>query len=150
MVRRWVIRGICAALLALCMAAWVGSYWRAVRVVRFDNMDMFYGVEVNWGRIHGFRMLSTGPSLPRWVVSQVPPKQGWAAADAGANFHGLGFAFRNNPMSGFVMIPLWFPALVSAGLLWLVWRRTRPKYDGRGFPVETGNRDNVTRCHGET
>jgi len=33
-------------------------------------------------------------------------------------------------------IPLWFPTTLSAGLLWLVWRKTRQAAKGRAFPVE--------------
>ena len=38
------------------------------------------------------------------------------------------------------MVPLYFPTLLSALLLWLVWRKTRPKYNGKGFPVEVGDK----------
>jgi hypothetical protein len=58
-------------------------------------------------------------------------------------FHFLGFAYEpyGPPFRSlsfvWVRIPLWFPTLVSGGLLWLVWRKTRPRYKpGTGFPVE--------------
>jgi hypothetical protein len=36
------------------------------------------------------------------------------------------------------MIPLWLPTILSAGFLGLVWRKTRPKFSGKGFPVQVG------------
>jgi len=48
-----------------------------------------------------------------WTYDYAPPCQGW-----------------------FVRIPLWFPTTLSAGLVWLIWRKTRGKYRGQAFPIE--------------
>jgi hypothetical protein len=58
-------------------------------------------------------------------------------------YHLLGFAYR--PRTGpnvmrYMMIPLWFPTTLAAALLCLVWPKTRPKYSGKGFPVEIGGK----------
>jgi hypothetical protein len=50
--------------------------------------------------------------------------------------------------SVYVFVPLWFPAMLSVGLLWVVWRKTRGKYDGKGFPVEVGGVGEVRRSSG--
>jgi hypothetical protein len=41
MLRRWLIRGICIALLTLCVTAWVGSYWQEVMVFRHSRQATF-------------------------------------------------------------------------------------------------------------
>ena len=35
----------------------------------------------------------------------------------------------------FVSFPLWFPTLLSALLLWFIWRKTPAERNSRGFPV---------------
>jgi hypothetical protein len=58
-------------------------------------------------------------------------------------YHLLGFAWDAHAGPDrwhYIMIPLWFPPLLSALLLWLVWRKTRPKSSGKGFPVEVGEK----------
>jgi hypothetical protein len=41
MIRRRLIRGICIALLTLCVTAWVGSYWQYVGVSRFSDRYIY-------------------------------------------------------------------------------------------------------------
>jgi hypothetical protein len=138
MLRRWIIRSLCLALLTLCVTAWVGS--------RFLRLDTGYisGRHVVWMRADS----GTG-----YVgVAEYPPsnfKWYWNCTDARpagcelmyqvANYHFFGFALtvRPVPSSGSIaFVPLWFPTTLSAGFLWLVCRKTRPKYNRKGFPVE--------------
>jgi hypothetical protein len=37
---------------------------------------------------------------------------------------------------GWLGCPFWFPTVFFTGLLWWSWRKTRPKSNGNGFPVE--------------
>jgi hypothetical protein len=48
----------------------------------------------------------------------------------------LGFSGRVDNDQWAVAIPFYFPTTISAALLWLVWRKTRPAVKGRAFPVE--------------
>ena|ERR1035437_5949076 len=51
--------------------------------------------------------------------------------------HFLGFAIASYPAprrGGGLGVPFWFLTAFTTALLWLVWRKTRPK--PRGFPVE--------------
>jgi hypothetical protein len=59
-----------------------------------------------------------------------------------AFYHFIGFAYdpKKEALETMVLIPLWFPTLLFALLLWLVWRKTRGKGPGRGFPVEVGKK----------
>ena len=51
----------------------------------------------------------------------------------------LGFyggAVPRLPDSLLIVFPLWLPTLLLLALNWLVWRMTRRRGEGRGFPVE--------------
>jgi hypothetical protein len=86
--------------------------------------------------------LAARPST--WLIS-APDRTSFEQFYRDSPYHGLGFAFEPQFPHGpaaigltgsFLFIPLWFPTLISAGLLWLVWRKTRKTYPGGGFPVE--------------
>jgi hypothetical protein len=144
MLRRWIIRSLAVALLTLCAAAWAGSYSERIDVV--------------WGSQTAFWKASLERAEFRFVYYRLGFTPGWelghwrydAAQDAMMRsgyertpYHALGFAWQWDPAAELqllVMIPLWFPTLLSAGCLWLVWRKTRPKYSGKGFPVEVGEK----------
>ena len=69
-----------------------------------------------------------------------------------SDHHLLGFAYQAvvepagvgyRSSVGCVFIPLWFPTLLSTLLLWLVWRKTRPRTVG--FPVEPSNNSGTSK-----
>jgi hypothetical protein len=141
MIWRQLIRGLAVALLAVCVAAWVGSYWRRMSVRHQGQAHV--SLEVNWGRI---RFYAGDPQLahetPGWRLGTgAGTRSTYDVWDTVAKFQILGFAFNEDFGWRCMTIPLWFPTLFSALGLWLVWRKTRPGYNGRGFPVEVGGKD---------
>lgn len=134
MIRRWLIRGLALTLLTLCVVAWVGSYWEAV-VVQHDG-DKLYSLNVDSGRVLAVCYnLSAYP--PIWDAGFYDPLGIEWDARTGKGF--LGFTFGASAGYAIVFsvtVPLWFLTAVSAIHLWLIWRKTRPKYLGNAFPVE--------------
>ena len=136
MMRRSIIRGTCVLLLALCITAWVGSYWRALGFAHQGNK--MYSLNIDCGRVLvGSWNLDASP--PVWNASFYPPK-GWTEWDATMGNRFLGFTF-NGPTATYdtrfsVTIPLWFITAFSILLLRFIWRKTRPLYSGKAFPVE--------------
>jgi hypothetical protein len=133
MVWRRVIRGLAVALVTVCAVAWVGSYWRAVGIAYVPKAAQYFGVIWD-GRFDLARVATPGAPYRGWVFVSDRPR--WHDWDAGATRHWIGFSVQVNAMRTEGTIPLWFVTLLSAGLLWLVWRWTRPKHNERGFPVE--------------
>jgi hypothetical protein len=137
---RWIIRGFCLYLCALCVTAWGGSYWCGVGV---------QSAGMNWVRFamaRGRAVLchegSEFPPLTGWEFESFPPMfKDETDMDRQANFLFLGFSYARPPGYRWVTVPLWFPTLLSGMLLWLVWRQTRRRHDGPGFPVEA-----ATKC----
>jgi hypothetical protein len=136
--KRWLIRSIFIGLLTLCVGTWVGSYWQGI------GID-YGGTERNLGLTgaDGEAVLAAEDNDPFGSVL------GWhfyrfnRAARSGtgyeyAQYRLLGFGFEKvvRPTCWFVWVPLWFPILLFALLLWFVWRKTKAKPVGRAFPVE--------------
>jgi hypothetical protein len=134
MVRRWIIRSLALLLLTLCVGAWVGSYWRGIDIRRcWKDVDI---VGLDYGRI-SYAHFYIIPSDPGWhFVLQSSNSNVWEVWDSTPGLHGLGFCHFTTDRMYAVTIPLWFPTLLSAALLWLVWRKTKPRTMGQGFPVE--------------
>jgi hypothetical protein len=141
MVWRWIIRGMGIALLTLCVAAWVGSYFECAIAVN-QSKTAHWQANLEGGEFHIWYYRPTRHS--GWYVRFFPYNAIGHHATlrmsyARTPYHVLGFAWRWDPTTEpqlWVMIPLWFPTTLAAGFLWLVWRKTRPKYNGKGFPVE--------------
>jgi hypothetical protein len=134
--RRRIIRSLALALLMLCLTAWVGSHFRSVSF--FYSRDAISGLvlDVKYGSL---RIFTSGQ------MSVVSEHFDWFFGSASPRLPGelpartyLGFGWDSAPAveSMTVLIPLWFPTTLSAGFLWLVWRKTRPNSTGKGFPVE--------------
>ena len=139
LMKRCIIRSFFIGLLLLCVGGWVTSFWRAVVVVRISSTDDRI-MECNSGRI---AFIFTHAKNTRFPASDqrcvlVTGPAGKLGEFVGRKF--LGFVWLNESQdevditSG--MIPFWFPTLLSAVLLWLVWRWTRPKLKGLAFPIE--------------
>jgi hypothetical protein len=136
MFRRWFIRSLALALLTLCVTAWVGSYWRLIEMERWDRHRII--CQGQWGEICLYceDKRRTAPLEVTWRCYSSEPLL-IQAIYGSTPHHFAGFAFER--FSGnywHVFIPLWFPTLVSALLLWFVWRKTRAKVVGGAFPVE--------------
>ncbi len=128
MIWRWIIRGLGIALLTLCMTAWVGSYWRdgyvGYRGTKSNQDIMLMGGRICFGREKSAPMAVTG-----WYCGSNRRPERWMDWDNR-------FEYQKEARYSAIYVPLWFPTLLSAGCLWLVWRKTRPKYSGKDFPVE--------------
>lgn len=145
MPRRWIIRTLALALLTLCVAAWVGSYfvWGEVLYV---GKTHFWSLALGRGRLLLYDDDSPAPSTyQRWSAKYDEYDATRRAASQrtydATPYHLLGFAWhpRMPPESQqFEIIPLWFPMTLYAGFLYFLWRKTRPKqkHAAKGFPVE--------------
>jgi hypothetical protein len=151
MIRGWILRGLAVTLLAVCVAAWVGSYWRTVEFYHANPAgDYVQTLCVSVGRVDVNQRVLEGPVAPEWRYWSEAnnPKAGfWLAVYARdryekARWRWWGFSLEP-AVTGWVMVPLWFLAVCSAGVVIWVWRKTRAKYNGKGFPVEVGG------CAGE-
>jgi hypothetical protein len=135
MIRRWITRGLALALLALCVAVWVGSYWQYGGVVYTCGGVRFCALAVNCGRL--------------LVEADYPPPNGhwhalrgaafeWTKWDADMDFKFLGFGVMRQARIVEMTVPLWFPTSLSGVLFWFVWRKTRSRLVDRAFPGEVG------------
>lgn len=141
MTRRWLIRSLFIALAMTCVLVWVASYWRGVYAHYVGESD--YRAECQRGRAVFEYLGRSKQPLYIWRITDFDPSPyvAWPY-DRLADYAYFGFSYRHgrqltNPPAfdpAIVTIPLWFPTLLSSGLLWLAWRKTRPK--PRGFPVE--------------
>jgi hypothetical protein len=141
MIRRWFIRGLALSLLTLCVVAWVLSHFQGVGVARFGCRHP-QRLELECGTISYYLDTSSNllPNGADWVWLH------WRADPQRmdylyriADIRCLGFAYRPTPawaQSWVVFIPFWCPTVIFSLLVWLGWRKTRPKYSGKAFPVE--------------
>ena len=142
---RWFIRSLFLGLLTLCVVAWVGSYFEFA-MASHDSMRDFQYVDLHSGLVR----YSARTGRRNWGEAAIGWHMGHSAVDAksraavwdayrGSPYHVAGFAWRSfsEPFVGSgwgVVIPLYFPTILSALLLWLASRKTKEK--PRGFPVE--------------
>jgi hypothetical protein len=123
------------ALLAACVAAWVGSYWRCGQV-QYSGRS-FSDVFVGQGRIACCRDSYTTILPKGWHwYSYVPSGKSWPNVDARATLVFLGFSVHHSPTQLYVTFPMWMITAVAGGLALLVWRKPRGLKAGGGFPVE--------------
>ena len=129
MLLRWIIRGLVIELLLLCVGGWVFSYQTGTQVSSLYTFYRHNGSEIQAvikdGQVHLIKTVGS--------YHVIMPKT-W-----------LGFGFRDSKFVSHTsesywcwwgIIAFWFPTTLSVGLLWPIWRITRPTLIGRGFPVE--------------
>ncbi len=123
MIRRWLIRSFFIALCVICAGAWLGSRWRTVglaQILRPGVRELPAAIVKDTFWIEWLDSWSG-----HWYVyfdnAMNPPQEGFLGFDV--------FKY------GF-MAPLWFPALLSAFLLWIIWRLTRRRKVSAAFPIE--------------
>jgi hypothetical protein len=149
MIWRRLIRGICIALLALCVTAWVGSYWECPYIEWTSNSGDFHlAVVIDWGRTQGQMSNVDFSGEPGWKWAIERSSEPHKATDYFNRDYGvLGFGISHCQSDKLSFwngkLPLWFPTLLSALLLCHVWRKTRRKHTAKGFPVEAEG--NVSR-----
>lgn len=140
MVRRWLIRSFFIALCVVCVGAWVGSYFAQVGVAKVGR-DHDRRFLLGSGSFIFIDIIHPAYSPSAWRWDYAPPRRNLGPDNP--NEHSfVGFVYLPLSAVGFgldawaVGVPMWCPTLVCALVLWLVWRKTRPKYAGRAFPVE--------------
>ena len=146
MIRRWLIGCLCLLPLVLCGLGWVWSesHGAALSYVYHDTHRVQCGtsfgrVRLRWERAKGFHTMLNGPSIWSWrpdpaADALYPDDRAW-----------LGFRIRHREDASTeyrrVAVPYWFLLILSALLLLLAWRTTRPRQGGgQGFPVELATR----------
>jgi hypothetical protein len=140
--RRWLFRGLCLILLALCAGAWGASYWRWAEWVGSDGRYLKV-LHVGAGAGYVFGGVETRHYQSAWRGGTMRPQDTEYVTGLfrGTRYSFIGFAWDGDVSVGafshmwFVGAPLWFPTAVSLLLLWLVWRKTRWRKPGRGFAV---------------
>ena len=151
MFQRWLIRGMALTLLTLCVAAWAASCLTTVWV-EYDSPRWGWSLSLESGTLRANDVRSLDGKMLQLGA------HGWFAGWHEANqlmadpppflyrLGGFGYWSRSLAPYGHrsVGAPLWFPTLLSALLLWLAWRKTRPMYNGRGFPVVPAPKEATT------
>ena len=150
---RWLIRGFAIALLTLCLSVWAWSYFYCVCITYTPWPNKPYSVMTYTGGAFFSSNLASllfdGQPPPSWEFSY--DRETYSLSDYPDHKRFMGFAYSEFIISPGVVwprvgIPFWFFSLFFAGLLWFVWRQTRPKTAGRGFPVEI-TQPNQPDCH---
>jgi hypothetical protein len=145
MIRRWLIRVPCLLALALVVGVWITSYFGELVLYAFSGnrqweVDAIDGLE-GMGEYHCVPASDTPPrfAFMTWLT----------AKDMVGGPTILGFRvgwIMGNPDSLQIIFPLWLPTVLLAGLNWFVWRKTRSKGAGRGFPVEPATAMDATEA----
>jgi hypothetical protein len=126
--------------LAVCVAAWVASYWW--------NPMLFSS---HSGLMWNFDLQCGGVEVSRVIAQQAVGGTGWRQYHAdeeaaewsyrSSTYRCGGFSYWSRPSPGIlsiVRIPLWLPTLLVGGISWFLWRGTRRKNVGGAFPIEVG------------
>ncbi len=129
--------------MSLCALVWVASYWGQFQVIHQDSRGIKKSFGTNSGRLYfmwgqmPIDSAEVGPADSNLAFHN-HPADGWSYFDSQvASFHIIGFAYFGDSFAGHVLtIPLWLPVLLSALLLWFVWRKIKPKSKGKAFPIE--------------
>ena len=143
MIRRWLIRAPFVAFAMICVGLWAASYWRAglLYCMWEDNAVTAAcgsGRAVVHAEGYGYDL---HPPV-RWYMRIRETKYiVWQRFDDAAKYAIFGFSFARGGQefhvhNWFITIPLWFPTFLTGLVLWLIWRKTRRKYNGKAFPVE--------------
>ena len=137
MVMRWMMRGVCLVLRAGVVGVGVGSYAGWLRM-RSWSAGQYWEVGAVQGLGYMGRCDSKGflPTLLQFNFERgatagiMPPRT-------------LGFyggRWLRELDSWLIVFPLWLPTVVLVVLNGFVWRWTRRRKVGRGFPVEAAKK----------
>jgi len=135
MIFHWLIRSFAIALLMLYLSLWGYSYFYNVYVIYNPSSGKTYAVGIYMGGAN-VSFTNTLDLSPPWLFDRMRHRHYELPSIAKNSLY---FYYEWNTYPGtnwIVSIPFWFPSLLAAALLWFVWRQTRPKTAGRGFPVE--------------
>lgn len=97
-----------------------------------------FGIE--WGDFWYREMdIRFNPAADSWNWIRFPARRpNYSPGYWKVRFDILGLSDRSAAMNHdrLIVVPLYFPTLLSALLLLLIWRMTRPRNIGKGFPIE--------------
>jgi hypothetical protein len=145
MTRRRILRALFILPVLLCLALWFASAMRSFYIHYSANhhMTTLFLCQGVIGTEH-FRDIQVPPSYSGWQFESDPPGtiRFFPRDDSAYNYH-LGFAWDRKVAGIGGTVPAWFPTLLSAAVLCLVWRKTRPKIIGQGFPVEPDGKESA-------
>ena len=139
--KRRIILSFFIGLLLLFVGEWVGSYkcWLEIDFQYSNqwNVGCFRG-KVNLLWIDKLSFIHSLYKQGVYVHAGPAPAliDGEAYSSYYGAFHYMGFSIMNEDAVKYFAVPFWFPTTLSAALLLLVWRKTRPMGKGRAFPVE--------------
>lgn len=144
MKKRWLIRSLFIGLVVLCVVAWVGSLWRSLDI---DHSGKTWDeMSVADGRICIQEIVPDFPIMQGWHTTFRSTHWNiWKSEDANSQYHLAGFSLHQSVKIWAVTIPLWFPTLLSVGMLWLLWRKTKAKPIGHAFPIEPAAKSGKTK-----
>ena len=137
MLRRWIIRSFFVVPILLCLCAWGWS--RSHRVyIAYCHHDRFVACVSLWGTVDVRWGTITGQS-DGWVCQTTPEAyvHFWPV-DFVDTFFGFSYLLESTTPSTLTLLqaPWWFLIIVFSAILYVVWRKTRPRGTGREFPVE--------------
>jgi hypothetical protein len=138
MVRKWIIRSLAMSLLTLCVVAWVGSWWKWIGFQYGHGDCALFILKVECGTVEVANRNLTYIAAFEWGLR---PAECEAHQNVLQGCRHRVFGFASDTDTGAwhdkeFFMPFWFPTLLSALLLRVLWRKTRPKYSGKSFPVE--------------
>jgi hypothetical protein len=134
MVRRWIIRVPFLLALAAVVGVWVGSYFGGLSI-RVDYLGRMWVADAVQGQACFLSVPYEGLKPNVYLRFQRPKTASdWNIA---VSFPGFRYSdYLGITRSHDLVFPVWFPTLLLAALGGFVWRKTRYKGPGRGFPVE--------------
>jgi len=140
MVKRWLIRSVFMLPIVVCVVGWAWSGWYGGWIA-FGHRGYAAGCSQDNGTAR--MTVSGGPhAIEGWIIHFYrlsPSPQFWPLTSSSTHCY-LGFSVIHEAApdwSTSMSVPYWSLLLVFGGLLFLVWRMTRPKNDPRtAFPVE--------------
>jgi hypothetical protein len=135
MIRRWLIRLPFLLALALVVGAWIRSYFGEL-----DVYQMTKGFYWDVGAVRGQGFLGVDLSSPYPVK---PLTFSFSSGETREDFLNAPttWGFYGGPVplwrDAYVIIfPLWLPTLLLAVGNGFVWRKTKKRNTGQGFPIE--------------
>ncbi len=128
MFRRWLIRMPLLVALAFVVSVWVGSYFGGIGLQKCVARR-----EWDVGAVQGLAYMSeVSGDFPNQPLRMTAPNHLSGPKTLGFSHS----SWQRFPDILAIVFPLWFPTIILSVLCLFVWRKTRAKYNGRGFPVE--------------
>jgi len=150
--QRTIIRGLFMLPISLCIVGWGWSFrhngaiwfsrYRGPYLICYTE-DGYIGLKYGGRDGPGGYPFSGGSGFDCEVTTDGGFPNFWPGY--GPN-RVLGFSFlKDMPSQIKATVPYWFLILIFSGVLWIVWRKTRPKPKGGAFPVVVEKGGNVQR-----